>query len=385
VVRTHLDAMTDDVGMFQHATGRRPDRAHGYCTDDVARALQVDLLHARRIGWVSVADSARRSLDFLGEAFDESSGRFRNKRRADGRWIDEPGSEDAHGRAVHALGDVIANGPVTSIREEAASLFVRALPAAERLRSIRTRASVVLGCDAAMRGDVPASVARTYRIVSDRLRDAVASGATAAWPWPEPLVTYEASLVPRALIVSGAAHGKPDTVALGLAVLDWLIDNATAPDGRLMPVGNAWWPAGGERSRFDQQPIEATSMLLAARAALDVTNDDRYRAAMERCYAWVLGGNELDVVVADPARGASHDGLTPTGVNLNQGAESTLMWLTALEHIRALRATASTPLGTPASSPGILATPLATPAAAAAAPAAPRATRSEDLRAGAPG
>jgi hypothetical protein len=383
VNRTHLDAMTDDVGMFQHATGRRPDRAYGYCTDDVARSLQVDMLHARRIGWASVADSARRSLDFLGAAFDESTGRFRNMRRADGRWVDEPGSEDAHGRAVHALGDVVANGPVTSIREEAASLFLRALPAAERLRSIRARSSVALGCDAALRGDVPPSVARTYRIVSDRLRDAVAYGATEAWPWPEARVTYEAALVPRALIVSGAAHGKPDTVALGLTVLDWLIDHATAPDGLLMPVGNGWWPSDGERSRFDQQPIEATSMLLAAAAAFDATSDDRYRAAMERCYAWFLGGNALGVVVADPARGASHDGLTPTGVNLNQGAESTLMWLTALEHVRALRAPAAASLGAPPAARRTPTTLVAAPATPLGTRAGPRTTRDGELRTGA--
>jgi len=36
-------------------------------------------------------------------------------------------------------------------------------------------------------------------------------------------------------------------------------------------------------------------------------------------------------------RGACCDGLTPQGVNLNEGAESTLMWLTAVEHIRAFR------------------------------------------------
>ncbi len=41
--------------------------------------------------------------------------------------------------------------------------------------------------------------------------------------------------------------------------------------------------------------------------------------------------------LADAARGGCHDGLTPRGVNLNQGAESTLMWLTALEHVRGLR------------------------------------------------
>jgi hypothetical protein len=102
-------------------------------------------------------------------------------------------------------------------------------------------------------------------------------------------------------------------------------------------VGNGWWPHGGAKSRFDQQPIEATALLLAAESAYLVTADDRYRTAMERSYAWFLGGNDLGLDVADPVRGAGYDGLTARGVNTNQGAESTLMWLMAAEHIRTSR------------------------------------------------
>jgi len=90
-------------------------------------------------------------------------------------------------------------------------------------------------------------------------------------------------------------------------------------------------------SHFDQQPIEATALLLAAESAHTVTGGERYAAAMERCFAWFLGANDLALYVADPARGACCDGLTPQGVNVNEGAESTLMWLTAAEHIRAFR------------------------------------------------
>ena len=66
---------------------------------------------------------------------------------------------------------------------------------------------------------------------------------------------------------------------------------------------------------------------------------DRHRSTMERCYGWFLGRNDGDVVIALPERGACHDGLTPSGVNRNQGAESSLMWLMALERIRLLRRT----------------------------------------------
>ncbi len=124
-------------------------------------------------------------------------------------------------------------------------------------------------------------------------------------------------------------------------VLDWLIGVQTAPEGHLSPVGNlGWWPRDGARAQFDQQPIEAATLLHAAAAAYETTGGGRYREAVELCYGWFLGANDTGARVADPERGACHDGLTPRGVNENQGAESTLAWLAALAAIRRLRGVA---------------------------------------------
>jgi len=157
------------------------------------------------------------------------------------------------------------------------------------------------------------------------------------WLWPESRLTYENALPVRALLVAGRYLDSQTTIDVGLRLLDWLIDAQTAPEGHLTPIGNGWWPRGGQKSQFDQQPIEATALLLAAETALELTHDDVYRLAIERAYAWFLGANDVGLSVATPERGACHDGLTPTRVNGNEGAESTLMWLTALEHVRAMR------------------------------------------------
>ena len=178
-------------------------------------------------------------------------------------------------------------------------------------------------------------------MLARRLHSASTTFATDdAWPWPEPILTYENGLPPRALIVAGRWLGSTPMVEAGRRALDWLIDIQTNDAGGFSPIGNGWWPRGGERSRFDQQPIEATALLLAAEAAFDESGEERYAAAMERCYAWFLGGNDIGLPVADPARGAGFDGLEADRVNQNQGAESTLMWLIALEHIRRARAVA---------------------------------------------
>jgi hypothetical protein len=337
ISRRHLEVMTDGVGIMQHAIGSWPDPAHGYCVDDVARALQLDLLHGRTLGWTAVEHSAWRGLRFLDDAFDASRGRFRNFRSIDGSWIGGIGSDDSYGRAIHALGDTIATAPDRALVARAAALIDHALPAARELTSPRAEASVVLGC-AAILGSIPGGrPAAMLTLLATRLHDRFRRHSTPDWPWPEVSVAYENALLPRALIIAGRILESEPMVDRGLRSLDWLIDAQTAPKGHLSPVGNTWWARDGEMSHFDQQPIEATTLLLAAEAAHSVTGGARYAATMERCFAWFLGANDLGLYVADPARGACCDGLTPQGVNVNKGAESTLMWLTALEHIRAFR------------------------------------------------
>ena len=95
--------------------------------------------------------------------------------------------------------------------------------------------------------------------------------------------------------------------------------------------------AGESRAQFDQQPIEAAAYVHAAEAALEATGDVRYLADAERAFGWYLGWNDVGMVVADAARGGCHDGLGPDGFNVNQGAESTLAWLAAVERIRVMR------------------------------------------------
>jgi hypothetical protein len=152
------------------------------------------------------------------------------------------------------------------------------------------------------------------------------------------VLTYQNALLPEALLSAGVRLGDEDLRRTGLRVLDWLVRVQTTPDGSFSPIGSGgWWPRGRVRSQFDQQPIEATSMILAAGAAFKETGQERYLSVVEAAYGWFLGDNELGVALADPATGGCFDGLTPRGVNVNQGAESTLMWQIALEHVRLVR------------------------------------------------
>jgi glycosyltransferase involved in cell wall biosynthesis len=348
VARGHLDRLGGGIGLMQHAVGRTPDPRHGACTDDVARALTVHLLHAREAPGPVVAAAIRRSFGFLEAAFDKSRGRFRNFRAADGRWLEAVGSEDCHGRAVQALGELLAHSGDGTLVAAAGPLFELALPAALGFKSLRPRCYALLGCASALaRVELPSAAHALARLGSGLAE--LTAGVAAEWPWPEPVVTYDNGALPQALIVAGQALDRADWTALGIDRLEWLLAAQTSATGHLVPIGNrGWWPRGGAPAPFDQQPIEASSLLEAARAALLATDDARFGGEMERAYAWFLGSNALGLPLAEPLTGACHDGLSPDGINANCGAESTLAWLLAAERIRELRGATRAARSTPA-------------------------------------
>jgi hypothetical protein len=337
VSRDHLDSMTSPIGLWQHARGADPDPRFGFCTDDVARAIVVDTLHARELGWAAVDVSIRRSLLFLQQAFDRPTGRFLNFRDADGQWLEDGASEDCHARALGGLAAIMVEVPGSELADAARRLFVQALPAAAYFAAIRAISAALIACDSVVEAELPAEAGPVLAKLCTNLVAAFGD-PPAEWPWPDPILTYENPLVPRALIVAGVRGRRRPVVARGLAVLDWLIDVQASESGNFSPIGNrGWWPRGSERSGFDQQPIEAASMVLAAATAFGVTGRARYADAAETAYGWFLGDNDVGVPVAIPVSGGCFDGLTPSGPNSNQGAESTLMWLMSLEAIREMR------------------------------------------------
>ncbi len=338
VIRIHLDELTGRLGIYQHARGREPDPAHGYCTDDVARAAIVDVLHGRQLGFEAVETSLQVSLAFVAAAFVARTGRLRNFRDDAGRWLEPMGSPDSHARGVQALG-VISGEPLpAALRERARHLLDLTLPAAVDLDGLRPAAHVVLGCLAALRGGQPPASAQ---LILEELAGRIMIAFRASddeWPWPEPVATYENALLPQALIEAGDWLGDRAMVEQGLASLDWLLAAQLAPMGYFELVGNVgWWPRGDVPARFDQQPIDAAALVDALAAAWRVTGERAWLIELDRAYAWFSGWNSVGIPVAEPDRGGCGDGLSAVGVNANQGAESTLAWLAATEAVRLIR------------------------------------------------
>jgi hypothetical protein len=159
---------------------------------------------------------------------------------------------------------------------------------------------------------------------------------TPDWPWPEPRLSYANAVLPEVLIAAGAALGNGAALDDGLFLLGWLLDRETR-DGHLSvtPVGGSG-PKDARRARFDQQPIEVATLADACARAFAVTGERRWAEAVHLAARWFLGHNDGGIPLADPGSGGGCDGLEAGGRNENQGAESTIALITALQQVRAL-------------------------------------------------
>ncbi len=337
----HLRHMTDDTGILQHAKFTVPKRAHGYCVDDNARALIVAArAHDLDRTDNSLTELSSVYLSFLDDAFDPETGRFRNFMSYERKWLDDVGSEDSHGRALWALGVMAGWGHNSGQVALATKLFHDALPALESFSDSRAIAFPILGIQAYLRRhDNDHQVRELLKSLGDRLRTRFKQYATEDWQWHEPMLAYDNARLPEALMACGRVTEDDDMVSLGISVLEWLRDIQLDPsEGWFTPVGNqGWFPKAGSKAQYDQQPLEAAAMIGASIEAYECTQREEWVQLASTCFNWYLGKNDQQTQLYDHASGGCRDGLTRDGVNENQGAESTLSYLSSLLAIYNLR------------------------------------------------
>jgi hypothetical protein len=268
---------------------------------------------------------ARTLVDFVVSAV-APDGRVHNRRPYGSRsWSDEPACADWWGRALWALGAVVRSGRDPSGR--ALRSFDRA--AGRRSADLRAMAYAGLGAAEVLRRLPGHPAARSLLEAATAQVDTAVDAAAAdtGWPWPEPRLRYANAVLPEVLVVGGELLGDRDLLRRGTDLLEWLLGVETGPAGHLSVTPATGWAAGEPRPAFDQQPIEVAALAEACAQAFAVAGDDRWRAAVALAEEWFDGRNDVGVPLADAASGGGHDGLTASGVNDNEGAESTLALL----------------------------------------------------------
>jgi glycosyltransferase involved in cell wall biosynthesis len=334
----HFLSMCDDTGLFQHAVHSVPDRSHGYCVDDNARALilacALNVPGEHPLAEVLTA----RFAAFVQHAWNPDTGRFRNFMGFDRTWLEDQGSEDSHGRTLWALGECAQRDASPSRRRWAAGLFAQALPTVKTFRSPRASAFALLGLDAycaVVSDDRRAGEIR--HMLADRLMSGLEQVETPDWLWFEEGLAYDNARLPQALIVTGMATRTPGYIEAGLRSLRWLMTQQTTPTGHFRPVGTAGFGELRTPPRaFDQQPVEATATIAACLTAWRADDDAEWKATATKVFSWFLGNNDLSIALVDPETGSCRDGLHPDRANENRGGESVVCYLLGLAEIRQL-------------------------------------------------
>jgi hypothetical protein len=322
----HLLRLTDGRGTFEHACLAEFQPEHGYCTDDMARVLVVATREPdpeRTLnGLAGVA------VRFLNDA-QALTGPCRNRMDSTGRWTDEPSTEDCWGRCIWGLGTAAAHSRVSIVRKLAVMQFERA--AQERSVHPKAMAFAALGAAELLSVDPDHRAAR--ELLTDYAGSIVAPSGDAAWPWPEPRLTYANAVVAEAMIAAGVALDDATLRQRGLHLLAWLLDYESA-DGHLSPTPVGGRGAEDARPGFDQQPIEVSTLADACARAAAIDADPIWPDGVHAAAAWFMGDNDAGLLMWDPETGGGFDGLHADGVNRNQGAESTLAVISTLQHAR---------------------------------------------------
>ena len=324
-------ALVDDVGIMQHSIGIVPDRHHGYCIDDNARALIL----ANQLGH-DAQHLAPRFAAFLQHGWNPDARSFRNFMGYDRRWLEPAGSDDSNGRAVWAIGHTAHEAYDPRLRDWAMALFNRTAPHLMEITSPRAMAFFILGAQHILARD-RANVCAKQIVARYAQRFAAlplqGTDESSGWLWFEDVVTYDNGRIPQALFALSTLTGESKFAAAAVNQLSWLCRLHTTSKGFFRPVGSEGFGLNREYRPFDQQPLESWAMIDACSAAMIVKPSDDWRIMAQRAYGWYLQRNDRGIAIGDVATGSCYDGLMAQGASVNTGAESVLSFSLAYQSL----------------------------------------------------
>lgn len=332
----HLKIMTDDTGIFQHCTMNIPNREHGYTTDDNARALIVAIKNWNLLQNDEMLRYISEYLSFLLHAYDDQSENVKNYMNYQRKWVDTKLSEDTAGRMIWALGYCLKHAPNESIHILSINLFKKIIAHVLHFTSPRAWSLIITGAVLYLSvypGDL--EVKHICSILVKRLTDQFNRNMDENWVWLEDIISYENARIPQALFSYGGFYGDKNILGLAVDSFKWIVDVQTDKiNNRFSLIGNkGWMHRDGMKAKFDQQPVEIAAIIDAAYEGYQYTKEKYYEGVVERGIDWFLGNNDVGGNVYDFSNGGSRDGIHSLGVNLNEGAESTLSWLLSLHRL----------------------------------------------------
>ena len=324
---SHIKNLTDDTGIIQHALFNIPNRKEGYCIDDNARALLLAVWACKeKKNQPALLPLLQVYLSFI-HYMQTENGEFKNFMSYTKEAYEERGSEDSFGRTIMALGFLVNEAPSHLLARTGSDIFLKAYRHIDSLVSIRGIANSIIGVCQYVKYNYPDDVKRDLVIkLANKMVCMYQENNQNGWHWFESVLTYDNAILPLALLNAYEVSGDENYLAIALESLRFL-ESKVFHYSVLSPIGNhGWLKEGHEAARFDQQGIDAMAMVLFYQQAFRVTRNRKYLSRMYQSYNWFLGTNDLGLPLYDPTTGGCADGLHSEGINLNQGAESTLAY-----------------------------------------------------------
>jgi len=325
----HIQRLTDDTGLFQHAKFTIPDRRHGYCTDDNARAI---VAMAKYYSQYAEPESMKLFDIYLSFVYHarNNDGTVRNFMDYNRHWIKDEPAHDSLGRMLWAFGTVMAKPPLPRYVPIIKDCFDKSVGHVPGL-SIRGKAYSIFGMTDYLSQFPGASDIKRHLLTSaDDLVKAFESNSGPDWQWFENIITYDNAVLPHALYLAAQVMEDEKYLEVAEKSCKFLLDNTFTGEYFSFVGCKGWFPRNGQKAMFDQQPLEAASTTMMLRAAYDATSNTKYLKLQRKAFDWFLGNNDLHIPVYDFRTKGSADGLEQSGVNLNQGAESMVSFLLSL-------------------------------------------------------
>ncbi len=329
----HISTLTDGFGMIQFAKMTKPDPASGYTTDDNARALIALIKYYEKTGRKKALPLIQTYLNFL-QYVERKEGAFHN-------YVDinkhipldqhqRENLESATARCMFALAKTATCRSLPeAMREQAATIFTRQIPNIENATSPRSMAYCIKALYAWSKRDTTGRSIQSAERFADKLVELFEKNREPNWRWFEDILAYSNGVMPDALTDAYMLTKKEKYLSIAREAFDFLLSYSFEGD-MCVPIGQSgWFKRGGRKHAHDQQPEEVAVLVFTAKSMYRITGEEQYRKRMVDAFSWFLGNNTLHQVVYNQATGGCYDGVGEKGINLNQGAESTIMYLLA--------------------------------------------------------
>ncbi len=318
-----LRSITSDIGVYQHGKLNMPNPEFGYALEDQARALIVaSEFKDERLEniYLNFIRRAQRQDGLLYHFYFYND----SKNFTDGKGLFKNEEHNSKSNVKEAYGLTLWSLLATDINKDdnIKKIIKNLINDSYSWTSPRAISSALLGL---INLDYGHSLEDRLKKILHRYYFDTHSDD---WEWFEDYLVYANAIIPWALWEIYLRRKCKTSFEIAKKTTDFLITNCQE-NNIPSPIGcNGWYVRGKDKALFDQQPIDAGYMVCCLEKAYSATKDSFYLTWAEKWYNWFWGNNIKNTSLIDE-NFACYDGLSPEGVNLNQGAESNICFLMA--------------------------------------------------------